>query len=84
MLIHNIRHPKLILKSIGLPRAHLGFIYKHAQMMIKVTVHKISAEMITVEALGMTRIYKDDDQLKGRTPEIHIQISRHVRKDGNR
>ena len=52
---------------------------------IKVTVHKISAEMmIIVEAMGMTSIYTDDDLLKGRTPEIHIQISRHVRRDGNR
>ena len=50
----------------------------------KVTVHKISAEvMITVETVGMTSIYTDG-LLKGRTPEIHIQISRHVRRDGNR
>ena len=85
MLIHNIRHPKLILKSVGLPRAHLGFIYTHTQVMIRVTVHKISAEMmIKVEAMGMTSIYTDEDLLKGRTSEIHIQISRHVRKDGNR
>ena len=61
MLIHNVRHPKLILKSIGLPRAHLGFIYTHTQVMI-VTVHKISAEMlIAVEAMGITSIYTDDD-----------------------
>ena len=62
MLIHNVRHPKLILKSIGLPRAHLGFIYTHTQVMIRVTVHKISAEMlIAVEAMGITSIYTDDD-----------------------
>ena len=52
---------------------------------MEVTVHKISAEMmIKVEAMGMTSIYTDEDFLIGRTPEIHIQISRHVRKDGNR
>ena len=73
-----------LLKSSGLPHADFGFIYTHAQKN-KVTVHKISAEvMITVEAVGMTSIYTDDDLLKGRTPEIHIQISRHVRRDGNR
>ena len=56
----------------------------HMPNVIKVTVHKISAEMmIIVEAMGMTSIYTDD-LLKGRTPEIHIQISRHVRRDGNR
>ena len=62
MLIHNVRHPKFILKSIGLPHAHLGFIYTHAQVMIRFTVHKISAEMlIAVEAMGITSIYTDDD-----------------------
>ena len=52
---------------------------------MEVTVHKISAEiMIRVDVMGMTSIYTDEDLLKGRTSEIHIQISRHVRKDGNR
>ena len=40
--------------------------------------------MIRVDVMGTTSIYTDGDLLKGRTPEIHIQISRHVRKDGNR
>ena len=63
---------------------HTSVSYIHMPNVIKVTVHKISAEMmIIVEAMGMTSIYTDD-LLKGRTPEIHIQISRHVRRDGNR
>ena len=75
--------PNVSFKIVRSPTRRLWFhIYTCPK--IKVTVHKISAEMITVEAMGMTSIYIDEDLLKGRTPEIHIQISRHVRKDGNR